>query len=967
MPGLDDPFLAMVHGAQALRRRVERDRCAILGALGVAAEPLPHQIANVIRILKAPELRFLIADEVGLGKTIQTMMVLNVLRLRDQDHKTLLIVPDHLVYQWCEELATRGHLSAYFADTIGEADEMNADSPVHIARPSQITDESELLRTGPDLFDLLVLDEPQTFTVEQRNALARARPFAQFMALTATPEFRRKDMQRWFLKMLEPLRSEAAENPLDWIRDDEKTARRDAENGALSRELAFERDALGRRVCRWERKDWPDYMPKRSCSRMDIQPFAQEAFQGMQAQKLVDAHLNVKMNEDRHGIDLIARARRLHRVGRSSRVAREDLPESYRLAMDEESSESNVQGDSRFDALLSYLARLWSRDRDARVLIVAGDNDTVNRLKRLLPRYFPDPTTGEALGVSDISRVSENVPDSFTAFRQSHENLGNFTSGDDKVLLIGDWVEAGLNLHYTCKEIVFYSCPWDVKSIDQLIGRLDRLRRNAGKHATLGKNQGRIGIHVLSWAGSPEAQVIDGLEKLKIFDRPMPPVTEETGRRIEECLHMLAAGKNTDATLKELGALGEGQDINALSDIAHFSPYTAKAARDAHDERRADSFATGAFGEGKNRFGRVEQEDSLKAWLFSLDHTRLIDFRHGVPDKSDEKILHSTAWYYDTGARHNMVTRPFLLEDFERQRPVCFNLHRYHLSDPPRRFVERRNQSRLVLDYLDHGNPLHEQLCDAFLKIADKEFKDNDLKEVLVEYPPGHPALNDQRSILITVALRCERLPIVSSEEIDALLNRVDKRDKGELERIFRAMIQADDRWFSLACPPRYCLDGVYVPTSGADWENASDADIIARLDPRKKDGRVRYRRTIPLRQNSTRLEAKRRKTALMDSEKALGVEGNEIDVRLELVQAELDRMLSDAARRAQQMRNRIADDENQRRMTESVAQRIERRIEAVQKFTIHRHDRIKTAKAPPPSPEERCWRIVVRAQQSAA
>ena len=237
-------YLRMAHGVQALRRRVERDY-ALLGALGVAADPLPHQMANVARILEAPELRHLLADGVGMGKTVQTLMILNALRLQDPEHRTLLVVPDHLIEQWRQELATRGHCDAAFLE--GDTPAGEADVSVRIIKPSMLRSH---LNNATENYDLLVVDEPQSLTVEQRDALARTRPFAQFLALTATPELGRPDMLQWFVTMLEPYRTATEEDPLSVIRQDEANAAASIQSTDEAR-TAFERDAFGRRICRW--------------------------------------------------------------------------------------------------------------------------------------------------------------------------------------------------------------------------------------------------------------------------------------------------------------------------------------------------------------------------------------------------------------------------------------------------------------------------------------------------------------------------------------------------------------------------------------------------------------------------------------------------------------------------------------------------------------------------------------------
>ena len=94
---------------QALRRRAEEVRTPLASALGIAGSVYTHQIANVLRVLTDVRVRHLLADEVGLGKTIQALMILNALRRQRRNLRALVIVPDRLVPQWRDELMTRAH------------------------------------------------------------------------------------------------------------------------------------------------------------------------------------------------------------------------------------------------------------------------------------------------------------------------------------------------------------------------------------------------------------------------------------------------------------------------------------------------------------------------------------------------------------------------------------------------------------------------------------------------------------------------------------------------------------------------------------------------------------------------------------------------------------------------------------------------------------------------------------------
>ena len=86
---------------QALRRRTEEVRSPLAPALGVAGSIYTHQLANVLRVLTDIRVRHLLADEVGLGKTVQALMILNALRRQRRDLRALVVVPDTaLMVQW---------------------------------------------------------------------------------------------------------------------------------------------------------------------------------------------------------------------------------------------------------------------------------------------------------------------------------------------------------------------------------------------------------------------------------------------------------------------------------------------------------------------------------------------------------------------------------------------------------------------------------------------------------------------------------------------------------------------------------------------------------------------------------------------------------------------------------------------------------------------------------------------------
>ena len=72
---------------------------------------LPHQIVLTHKIANASARRFLIADSVGLGKTIETALVLRELASRGELTRALMVVPAGLVNNWQQELNETFHLN----------------------------------------------------------------------------------------------------------------------------------------------------------------------------------------------------------------------------------------------------------------------------------------------------------------------------------------------------------------------------------------------------------------------------------------------------------------------------------------------------------------------------------------------------------------------------------------------------------------------------------------------------------------------------------------------------------------------------------------------------------------------------------------------------------------------------------------------------------------------------------------
>lgn len=88
------------------------DHDVLLAPIGATVTPLPHQVRALSRAMTGDNVRFLLADEVGLGKTIEAGLIMRELKLRGLIQRVLVIAPRGLVTQWVAEMRT--HFSEEF-------------------------------------------------------------------------------------------------------------------------------------------------------------------------------------------------------------------------------------------------------------------------------------------------------------------------------------------------------------------------------------------------------------------------------------------------------------------------------------------------------------------------------------------------------------------------------------------------------------------------------------------------------------------------------------------------------------------------------------------------------------------------------------------------------------------------------------------------------------------------------------
>ena len=102
-------------------------RSPVYGLQGPRIDLIPHQLYIASQVASRAAPRVLLADEVGLGKTIEAGLILHRLVLTERVQRVLVILPDALVHQWLVEMLRRFNLqfAVFDQDRFDNADQSN--------------------------------------------------------------------------------------------------------------------------------------------------------------------------------------------------------------------------------------------------------------------------------------------------------------------------------------------------------------------------------------------------------------------------------------------------------------------------------------------------------------------------------------------------------------------------------------------------------------------------------------------------------------------------------------------------------------------------------------------------------------------------------------------------------------------------------------------------------------------------
>lgn len=515
-------------------------------------DPLPHQLHLVHRILSSGNNNWLIADDVGLGKTIEVGLLLAALGRRGQARRVLIVTPAALTRQWQDELKYKFEqdyriFGRDFA--IHSAEHWRHYDRVIVSLDLAKREERlELLRQAGG-WDVVVFDEGHklsrrgTARTERYRLAETLRPLADgFLVLSGTPHQGYADRFAFLLELVRPDLRER-------IRTLELNPEVVGELILRNRKSSVT-DAEGRFIFKGQQVHRVPIQPSQE-TRQFNQALREYLRRGYRAgeeggqRRAIGFVMTVYRKLASSSIAAIdcALRRRLDRLGSEDGAAPAGLDPAYSVADIEDLIEGGddqddlaetgrtVQASEFFQSerrmiadLLRLCARIRPQDEKLRVFledVVAGIDEkekllvfteyrmTQQYLREELEKRFPD--AGAVLLIHGGMSLREKLA-----------AISEFNAGTPRFLVSTEAGGEGLNLHRSCHIMVNYDLPWSPARLVQRVGRLYRYGQ-----------QRPVVVFNLHAKDSFDNALIDlMLSRVDTIVRDMMPVGEEFSERL---------------------------------------------------------------------------------------------------------------------------------------------------------------------------------------------------------------------------------------------------------------------------------------------------------------------------------------------------------------------------------------------------------------------------------------------------
>ncbi|MAY53081.1 MAG: ATP-dependent helicase [Flavobacteriaceae bacterium] len=429
-----------------------------------------YQFESTIKALSLPQPKILIADAVGLGKTVQVGIFLAELIRRGKGKKVLVVTPKSILAQFQQEIWARFAIPLVRLDSQGIA-RIKTEIPSN-KNPFDYYDKVivsiDTLKNNAKFrhylekvkWDIVAIDECHTVAnvASQRGGLAKfLSERTQAMVLTsATPHNGKRENFANLISMLDPTA----------IPYDGEFTKEDIQPLYVRRFKKDIEDEVG------------DAFRDRITSKIDcpLNPDEEEALRIIQEFKAV-------AQEESAGNSTFGAL--LFSIGlfkaymSSPKACLQTVIKRIDKAIDEDGVIEHLEelkdvlekivaqkSDSKYNQLLFKLDQMgWKgKKNDERIIIFAERRATLNELEKNLKEDFK-------LNDNAVVQFNGSLTDT-----QQQDILEDFSKEDStiRLFLASDAGSQGVNLHYFCNQMFNYDIPWSIITLDQRNGRIDR-------------------------------------------------------------------------------------------------------------------------------------------------------------------------------------------------------------------------------------------------------------------------------------------------------------------------------------------------------------------------------------------------------------------------------------------------------------------------------------------------------------
>lgn len=470
------------------------------GAFGrLDIDPLPHQLDVARKVVTSPQARWLLADDVGLGKTIEVGLILHALSQRNRCRRVLIVCPSSLTKQWKDEMRAKfgRAFEIYHRDFRPEyADEMRLRENVIISLDLAKRDEHSARLIEAGFWDVIVFDEAHRLgrsdTGEQTERYALARKLRDqthsLLLLTATPH---QGKTRRFAALLELVRPDLRReirtlemNPEvvgDIIIRNRKTRVTDAEGNLIFRghdthrhkvtpssemrqaDKALRRylsegyrasaDAKDRAIGRAIGFVMTTYRKLASSSVAAIERALERRLERLESMDAGAAGGLLPSEEQLEGDDNLAEAEAISEVGAFFANEASEVQAVLELVRIARRSDAKLQ---------TFLSQVVSPllERGESLLVFTEYRATQEYLAEAIERAYPG---------TQVTTINGSMP-----LDEKTKNVRAFNRREAQVMVSTEAGGEGLNLQDACHIMVNYDLPWNPARLVQRIGRLYR-------------------------------------------------------------------------------------------------------------------------------------------------------------------------------------------------------------------------------------------------------------------------------------------------------------------------------------------------------------------------------------------------------------------------------------------------------------------------------------------------------------